>query len=181
MHRIKLLEGLAVYRETYKSESGSVDRFTDFVESSTNCFSRENLFGHVTGSAWILSPDHTKVLLTHHKKLNRWLQLGGHSDGESNTLQVAMREAKEESSLVVNPVDDLIFDIDIHEIPVRGSDPQHLHFDVRFLFESTGTKFRVSSESNALSWAPLMGLEKYSIEESVLRMREKQVERFSRV
>ena len=87
------------------------------------------------GSAWLVSPDGKQALLTHHKN---WLlvAVGGHSDGESDTLLVSKREAEEESGLRVEPLDETIFDIDIHEIPARGDEPAHFHFDVRFLFRA---------------------------------------------
>src|SRR5215204_3717077 len=70
-----------------------------FVESSPDCFLRSQLDGHLTGSAWILDPSRTKTLLTHHKKLEKWVQLGGHADGNPDLWDVARREASEESCL----------------------------------------------------------------------------------
>ena len=93
-----------------------------------------------------------RVLLAHHRKLGRWLQPGGHSDGDPDTLAVALREAREESGLDVRALDDAIFDIDVHRIPARGREPAHLHFDVRFLVQAEHDRFRVSDESHALAW-----------------------------
>ena len=99
------------------------------------------------------------------------MQLGGHSDGDSNTLRVASREAAEESGLSVSILSDLIFDIDIHTIPARGTEPEHKHYDVRFVFEADETKqLVVSDESNELRWVPLAQIEEFTKEESVLRM-----------
>ncbi len=173
MHRRKLLDALARYRDRYEEESNLTERFIVFLEENTNCFDRKNSVGHITGSAWLLCPDHHRVLLTHHKKLNRWLQLGGHSDGESDSLEVAIREATEESGLTVRVLDHDIFDIDIHEIPQRKNEPLHLHFDVRFLLEAVDTDFVVSAESNDLQWVKITDIYQYSDEESILRMRDK--------
>ena len=74
-------------------------RFIDFVESHDDCFERLLQVGHVTASAWVLNPDASKTLLTHHRKLNKWLQLGGHADGDTNVLNVATREVMEESGI----------------------------------------------------------------------------------
>lgn len=93
----------------------------------------------MTGSAWLLNPDGTKVLLTHHKKLNRWLQFGGHSDGESNTWNVALREVTEESGIQnIQFVSSDIFDVDIHTIPENSkkNEPEHKHYDIRFFIKS---------------------------------------------
>ena len=100
-------------------------------------------------------------------------QLGGHSDGEPDMLLVSQREAEEESGLKVHPLDESIFDIDIHEIPARADEPHHLHFDVRFLFRARDLKFVVSSESHDLRWVDLLNIEQFSNEWSVVRMRDK--------
>jgi 8-oxo-dGTP pyrophosphatase MutT (NUDIX family) len=111
-------------------------------------------------------------LLTHHKKLGRWLQLGGHADGDSQVMRVASREAEEESGLKqLALVSREIFDIDVHLIPERGQEPAHYHYDVRFLFEADKNEtLVVSEESNDLAWVPLVSIEDYSCEESILRM-----------
>ena len=80
-----------------------------------------------------------RVLLAHHRKLGRWLQPGGHSDGDPDTLAVALREAREESGLDVQALDDAIFDLDLHRIPARDREPAHLHFDVRSPFRPSTT------------------------------------------
>ena len=110
-------------------------------------------------------------------KLGRWLQPGGHSDGDPDTLAVALREAREESGLDVQALDDAIFDINVHGIPARGREPAHLHFDVRFLVQAEHDRFRVSDESQALAWVPAVGLGALTDEESVLRVARKWVVR----
>ena len=179
MHRRKLLEGLRFYLRANPDELELVNRFDSFINENVDCFDRSNLEGHVTGSAWLVSPDGRQALLTHHKKLGRWLQLGGHSDGEPDTLLVSQREAEEESGLKVQPLGETIFDIDIHEIPVRGDEPAHLHFDVRFLFRARDLRFVGSSESHDLRWVDLLDIERFSIEWSVVRMRNKFLEKLS--
>ena len=114
-----------------------------------------------------------RVVLTHHRKLGRWLQPGGHSDGDPDTLAVALREAREESGLDVRALDDAIFDIDVHRIPARSCEPAHFHFDVRFLIQAEHDRFRVSEESDALAWVPAVGLGTFTDGESVLRMARK--------
>lgn len=146
-----------------------------FVRRQPKCFERTCFEdGHVTGSAWIVSPQRQRALLTHHRKLEKWLQLGGHSDGDANTLRVAQREAEEESGLIVKPIRDFVFDIDIHTIPARGCDPEHKHYDVRFLFEADDrAPLTISDESNDLRWVSVKGLGDLTTEESVLRMARK--------
>lgn len=173
MHRRNLLERLNTYLEDYPDEAPTVQRFRDFVSDHERCFERDCWAGHVTGSAWLVSPDRTSVLLTHHRKLDIWVQLGGHSDGDADTLAVARREGEEESGLQTTLLADRIFDIDIHEIPARKTDPAHFHFDVRFAFVASSEDYQVSPESKDLSWVPVDQLQAFTREESMLRMARK--------
>ena len=170
MHRDKLLTLLDGYAARYPE--AVVSQFRTFVERQPRCFERDCWDdGHVTGSAVVLDPSGTSMLMTHHRKLGRWLQLGGHADGDSDPLAVACREAAEESGLTVAPVDREILDLDIHTIPPRGDDPAHYHYDVRFLLRAERTgPLKVTEESLALRWVPLDGVEAVTREESILRL-----------
>ena len=173
MHRRALKALLAAYRDRWPHESAVVARFDAFIDLHSDCFHRSCRVGHITGSAWIVDAAGDRVLLVHHRKLGRWLQPGGHCDGDSDTLAVALREAREESGLDVRALDGAIFDIDVHAIPARGRDPDHFHFDVRFLVQAEHDRFTVSEESHALAWVPAAGLGALTDEESVLRMARK--------
>jgi len=169
--RRELLELLESYAERHPQEAVSTTQFLDFVQRNERCFERDLWEGHVTGSAWLVDGGGRRVLLTHHRKLGRWLQLGGHSDGDPRPLDVAQQEAREESGLDVVPLSREIFDLDIHEIPARKQDPAHLHYDVRFALQVIGAEdFRVSAESLDLAWVPIDELARYTDEESMLRM-----------
>ena len=175
MHRQPLLDQLADYAARHPEEAETVTRFIDFVRSEGDCFERSLAVGHVTGSAWIVNADGSQVLLTHHRKLDRWLQLGGHADGDPDVLAVALKEAREESGLddfeVLRPG---IFDLDIHPIPARKSDPEHLHYDVRYLLRATGaTDYVVSDESHDLRWVALDEVTTLTTEDSMTRMMRK--------
>ena len=143
-----------------------------FVEAEVDCLRRECVPGHLTGSAWIVSPDRTRTLLTHHRKLGKWLQLGGHADGEEDLLGVALREAREESGLVhVRAVSAEIFDVDRHWIPARKTEPGHDHYDLRFVIEADPTEALViSSESKDLAWVEVARVTALNAEESMARM-----------
>lgn len=128
-------------------------RILDFVKNTPNCFERSHTAGHITGSAWLLNPAGDKVLMTLHRKLKRWLQPGGHADGESDTLAVALREAEEESGISgIVPVCEEIFDVDIHRIPSRPGEAAHYHYDIRYLLRAPHERFERSDESDALAW-----------------------------
>jgi len=140
-------------------EGSDPDVFLAFLDSSPDVFHRDHPPGHFTGSAWLISGDGQRVLLTHHRKLNRWLQLGGHADGERDLAHVALREAEEESGLTDLRVDPDIFDLDRHWIPERGIEPGHWHYDVRYVVRACGSEhFAVSAESLALAWMPVEAL-----------------------
>lgn len=175
MHRQPLLDLLDRYAARHPGEAETVIRFRDFVVRAEACFVRHLVEGHITGSAWIVDGSGSRVLLTHHRKLDRWLQPGGHADGDPDVLAVALREGVEETGLItLEAVSTEIFDLDIHPIPARGEDPEHYHYDVRFLLRDAGTgDYVVSEESHDLVWVRLEDLERYSDEESMRRMRDK--------
>ncbi len=143
-----------------------------FVQEHEDCFLRSCVPGHLTGSAWILSPDRTRTLLTHHHKLDKWLQLGGHADGDTDLLAVALKEAREESGLNnVHAVSAEIFDVDRHWIPARKSDPGHYHYDLRFMIEADPAEpLVISSESKDLAWVEVSRVAALNPEESMARM-----------
>ncbi|HNH32563.1 MAG TPA: NUDIX hydrolase [bacterium] len=175
MHRNWLISRLNAYHPSDPHESAMRDRMLNFVQTYPDCFERYLSIGHITGSAWIVNPSRDKVLLTHHGKLNRWLQLGGHADGDPHVDRVALREAQEESGVEATTLlSDMPFDLDIHEIPPHKSDAAHLHYDVRFLIEiDDAIPLRISSESKDLAWIALDRIADYTTEESVLRMARK--------
>lgn len=173
-HRAPLLQLLQTYQTRFPDEQATVQQLASFVESEPACFERSTLAGHVTGSAWILNAAGSHVLLTHHAKLNIWVQLGGHADGDADVARVAMREAEEESGVaklaLVSPE---LFDIDIHEIPARGSEPAHFHYDCRFMIRADSDEFVISDESHALAWIAVDDITSVTQEASMLRMAEK--------
>jgi len=179
MHRRRLLEWIAEYAQRHPAERAVVDRFHGFVTAHPDCFDRTCVPGHVTGSAWVVSHDGARFLLTHHRKLGRWLQLGGHSDGDPDTAAVALREAREESGIAglrLATIDGDVrpLDLDAHEIPARGGEPAHVHYDVRFLVVAPpDAVLAVSAESLALRWFDVGRPLDVEHDESVARLRKK--------
>jgi len=145
---------LAGYARRHPEHAGLADEFGTLLDDPENPFPRTRLAGHFTGSAWLVSADGSRVLLTHHRKLDRWLQLGGHADGERDLARVALTEAREESGLSGLVLEDaVLFDIDKHWIPERGEVPGHWHYDARYVVRALGSEaFVVSGESLALAW-----------------------------
>jgi len=175
MNRNSLRTSLQNYRTPFEEESTFIKDFIDLTYDDL-AFVRERLQGHFTGSAWIVNKLRTHTLMTLHSKLNRWLQLGGHADGNENLLEVAMTEAKEESGLTsLRFVDAGIFDIDRHVIPEKGDIPEHFHYDIRFLIEAEMNEpLVISKESKDLAWIPFDSvIDLVGQHQSILRMLEK--------
>ncbi len=180
MERADLVALLESYLRRHAEEAGTVGRILGLIEDHARCFERDCLPGHITASAWIVSRERGAALLTHHRKLDRWLQLGGHADGDTDVLAVALREAEEESGLrrfVPLPSGEapVILDVDVHDIPARGSDPAHEHHDIRFLLEVSEQQpiRRDARESKAMRWFAEAELAPRLEEESLARMARK--------
>ncbi len=169
------VDELRVYVAADDREERMRERMLAFVEAQPDAFERSCLIGHITASAWIVDRNRNRALLTHHRKLGKWLQLGGHTDGDADVRAAALREAREESGLAsLRFVSPSIYDLDIHRIPARGEEPEHEHFDVRFALEADASEpFVVSAESHDLAWIALDELAGYGADESVLRLARK--------
>lgn len=150
------VEQLHRYRDQWQGEADSVGQFEQLLRTQPHAFERSNLAAHFTGSAWLVSADGLRVLLMHHRKLGRWLQPGGHADGERDLAAVALREACEETGVAGLTVDDAIFDLDRHRIGARGTEPEHWHCDVRYVVRTGADEtFVINAESLALAWRPI--------------------------
>jgi 8-oxo-dGTP pyrophosphatase MutT (NUDIX family) len=173
-----LHELLQRYTPTDTHEAAMKARLEMFLDAAKNAdpFGREMAgdepdWGHVTGSSWVVNEDFSRVVLVHHAKLDKWVQPGGHCDGEADVASVARREAEEETGLAVALLSPEIFDIDAHAIPEYWRTPAHWHYDVRFLLRADGTQTPVvSDESHAARWFSLDEAISQSGEESVARM-----------
>ena len=155
-----LLEAaLRDYRGRWPGEAACVDGFLDLLAEGGDPFVRQRLAGHFTASAWLVDRSGKNILLTHHRKLGMWLQLGGHADGDRDLARTALREAEEESGLSGLQVVPGIFDLDRHRIPEHKDVPAHWHYDVRYIVQAGDDEdFVVSDESHALAWRDIESL-----------------------
>lgn len=171
---------LTRYRERWPGEGAVVDEFQALLDERVNdapayAFMRERLAGHFTASSWLVDAGGARVLLTLHRKLGRWLQLGGHADGDTDLAAVALREAEEESGLSGLVVEAGLFDLDRHWIPERGDVPGHWHYDARYVVRATaGEAFVVGYESLDLAWRDIAAIQADpAADESLRRMARK--------
>ena len=175
LERETLVASLLYYKTPFAEEQPFVKQFLELLEHP-DAFQRYHLPGHITGSSWIVDPSREFVLLVHHETLNRWLQPGGHADGEEDVLNVALREAREETGVTnFKVLQNTFFDLDIHPIPATTKFPEHLHYDIRFLIQADRSeKIIVSEESHDVSWMHVDHLEQLTDNNaSVMRMLQK--------
>jgi hypothetical protein len=146
-------------------------RILQFIDEHPDALLRTCAPGHLTASALVVDHGGERALLTHHRKLDRWLQLGGHCDGDGNLAAVAWREATEESGVSGISIESCPVDLDIHTIPAHGDVSEHLHLDVRFIARAPeGAIEIVSEESIALGWFTPEEIGSVEVDESVERL-----------
>lgn len=173
MTRNHLLAALQMYKAFSRREQEHLQNIINLLERESECFFRTCTEGHITASAWVVTPDLQQVLLMHHRKLDKWLQPGGHADGDTNLAGVALREAHEESGLTsLRLLRTDIFDVDIHPIPARGAEPAHHHYDIRYLLTANPQEsLAANGESKGFAWVSLDDVEALTAANpSILRM-----------
>lgn len=177
------MEEIITHLQNYDPENPSEKDFKHkMLQLLTNkkekAFLRSAIDAHFTASAWIVSSDYKKALLLYHAKLNKWLQPGGHADGQTDLAQVAAKEACEETGLInlTMPLQS-IFDIDIHSIPAKGNIQKHLHYDIRYLYIcQEEDAVEINHESKAFKWLTIEDILDTIENESLLRMARKTLE-----
>ena len=157
------------YDPLYKEELFVKEKMLDLLRNCDDCFLRSCKVGHFTSSAFLLNKNMTHICLMHHRKFDKWMQLGGHCDGDTDVLNVAIKEAREESGIKhIRPVSRDIFDIDMHLTPANNKDEAHYHFDIRFLLHAYEDNIFIKNhESKEIRWIENSDIE---ISQNVLRM-----------
>ncbi len=154
-----MLDILRAYKPVDAEQQHYTDIFALIENHGDDCYHRTHFNpGHVTGSGLLISADGKRVLMNHHRVLNKWLCFGGHADGDMDIMNVAKREIIEESGIKnIEAVIHGTFDVDVHAIPANPhkQEPAHMHFDIRYLFRvqsAADESFTISHESNELRW-----------------------------
>jgi 8-oxo-dGTP pyrophosphatase MutT (NUDIX family) len=142
------------------------------LESSPAPFSRDHFTpGHITCTGLVLAADGRRILLVHHRRLDRWLLPGGHVEPEDAAIgDAACREIIEETGVALhpNPLPPLC-GVDVHGIPAKGREPYHLHHDLLFHFRADSEAFQVSGESHAVAWCSPAEFDRYALPGNVRR------------
>ena len=172
MKRSSLLSLLDSYIASEGLETEMYHETKKFVIDNPECFERTLQVGHITASGWVVSPDRDKVLLMHHRKLDRWFQPGGHADGDPDVRHVAEKEVEEETGASnLKLAKEGIFDVDVHLIPANSKDPAHYHYDIRFVFEANPLdELIINIESKDVQWIAVEDIHLYNHSESLMRM-----------
>lgn len=173
-NRNLILDLLTNFQTFDKNEERSRLKIIEFVKTQEKCFDNNFKLGHITGSALVVDTNFKHTLLNYHRKLNKWLQFGGHSDSHFNPIEVAFREAREESglkSLLFIPEFKNIFGVDIHPIPKYGDMLLHHHYDIRIILTADKKEpFIISSESKDLKWFTLKQAQRINSQPAFLRL-----------
>lgn len=165
-------EILTAYEAVGESQTRMRARIVDWIDKHPlDAHLRSCLEGHLTASAVLMDATRTRVLLTLHRKLGKWLQLGGHCDGDANLAGVAWRETLEESGIQPAAISAAPIDVDVHRIPARPGEPEHDHLDTRYLVVAPkSAEVVISSESIDLRWFTRSEAEGLELDSSVLRL-----------
>lgn len=159
---MKIGEEIKKYRPCNEQEQRDKAVILAFLENNEDAFLRSNLLAHMTASSWIVNPERTKTLMVYHNIYDSWSWTGGHADGETDLLSVALREAREETGIAhVRPVSPEIFSLEV--LTVDGHEkrgeyvPSHLHLNVTYLLEAeeSDTLHICKEENSGVAWFTL--------------------------
>lgn len=159
MNRQELIQQLKEYTPFNEQEELDRSLILNWIEHNADAFSRENKVAHVTASAWVVNKDQSKVLMVYHNIYQSWSWLGGHADGETDLLSVAIREVKEEAGITnVHPVSEEIYSLESLTVDGHVKNGKyvssHLHFNITYLLEAD-SKEAVSikaDENSGVAW-----------------------------
>ena len=156
----ELYEKLKKYQPMDEEEAQNVKSFLQFLDAfGDNVWTRDNMIGHITSSAWVVNPEKTKVLMAYHNIYGSFSWLGGHADGDKDLLYVALKETREESGIEdVKPVVNDFVDVDVMFVKPhikRGVHiPSHIHCNVTYLLEAPENQdlHIAEAENSAVKW-----------------------------
>lgn len=169
---ISLVEQHTAFDEQEQLDVAAV---LSFLNKYEDCFSRANLKGQISVSAFVVTEDFEQLVMVHHKKIGKWFQPGGHTEPEDVSVEAAARrEVEEETGLVdIQRVGNGIFDIYVHIIAEHNRVPEHTHYGIRFLFTTKDTKLFINTESNHIAWVDVQKMHEHNSEAAMFRVQKK--------
>ena len=157
MSREDVIRKIGEYEPANEQETEDKALMLSWLEHNDDAFSRENAIAHVTVSGWVVNKDRSKVLMVYHNVYDSWSWLGGHADGETDLLSVAVKEVKEESGLAeVHPVSEDIMSLEV--LTVDGHEKKgryvssHLHMNVTFCWKLIPSRRCLSRLTRTATW-----------------------------
>ncbi|MGI6484657.1 MAG: NUDIX hydrolase [Candidatus Dojkabacteria bacterium] len=184
---MNLLKRIKNYPPYNPQEEQDKKVFLNYLISFNNCLVRENEFGHVSSSAFVLNKERTKVIMVYHNIYDSWGWVGGHADGDADLLNIAIKEAREETGLKnVKPIDEDIFILDI--LSVSGHKKRekyvssHVHLNITFLLEADEREaLHIKEDENSgVKWVPINKIVEYSRENQMKKVYTKAIEKMKK-
>lgn len=175
MQRQNLIHELTTYQPGDDLEKLARDQIIEFICREAGCFERATVAGHCTASAFIVDAACGATVLVYHRKFQRWVQPGGHADGDGDLRGVALREAVEETRLTsLRPMQNSIYDLHVFDNSTLAPEFRHFHYDFRYIFCADRDELpTVSDESHDVAWIELHKLATIATDESVQRLARK--------
>ena len=166
-----LIEEIRQYQIQYGNET-ETEQILGFLATADNLFGRDSVTGHITCGAWILDPTLTKVILVRHRRLDRWIQPGGHIEPLETPFAGALREAVEETGIEqLIPWKEELFNLSVHLFPEGKDGSAHFHYDFRYLFFApSDSELRAADETDGVAWVSLEQIQAYTDEATILGM-----------
>lgn len=171
------IDSIKNYLPSNEQEENDKKIILDSINTFNNILTRDNELIHMTSSAFIVNKNRDKTLMVHHNIYNSWCWTGGHADGDEDLLQVALKEAEEETGIKnIFPISNNIFALDI--IPVFGHIKNglyvssHLHISATYLMEADDTEQLTvkADENSGVKWIPVNEIDAYSNEEHMKKI-----------
>jgi 8-oxo-dGTP pyrophosphatase MutT (NUDIX family) len=163
----KWIKDIVAFKPLTEQEEVDQKLIVDFIKKNDNSLTRDNKVAHVSSSGFILNKRMDKALMVYHKIYRSWSWTGGHADGESDLLKVALEEAKEETGIEnVKPLTEKIVTLDVLPVPSHFKHGKfvsaHLHLSIAYVLIADDTDRLIvkEDENSGVKWMKIKDIEK---------------------